>query len=87
MHLASFAPEEKRLGIEEISIKEGGSLTGKTIIEAAVKSKYDAIVVGLRKNSGKMVFNPSGGTTMDAGDILIVLGESDKLERLGADLG
>jgi len=87
MRLAAFAPEEKSLGIEEISIKLGGALTGKTIIEAAIKSKYDAIVVGLRKNSGQMVFNPSGGTTMEAGDILIVLGESGKLEQLGADLG
>jgi voltage-gated potassium channel len=87
MRLAAFAPEDKSLGIEEISIKEGGSLTGKTIIEAAIKSKYDAIVVGLRKKSGQTVFNPAGGTTMEAGDILIVLGESQKLEMLGADLG
>jgi voltage-gated potassium channel len=87
MRLAAFAPEGKNLGIEEISIKDGGALTGKSIIEGAIKSKYDAIIVGLRKNSGNMVFNPSAGTTMEAGDILIVMGESDKLELLAADLG
>jgi len=87
MRLAAFTTEDKSLGIEEISIKQGGALTGKTIIEAAIKSKYDAIVVGLRKNTGQTVFNPSGGTAMEAGDILIVLGESEKLEQLGADLG
>lgn len=86
MRLAAFSPGGQSLGIEEISIKEGGNLTGKTIIEAAIKSKYDAIVVGLRKNSGQMVFNPSGGTTMESGDILIVLGENGKLESLGSDL-
>jgi len=86
MRLAAFAPEGKNLGIEEISIKQGGNLTGKTIIEAAIKSKYDAIVVGLRKRNGDMVFNPSGETAMEAGDILIALGESDKLEKLGSDL-
>jgi voltage-gated potassium channel len=87
MSLADFAPNSQNLGIEEVLIKKGGLLTGKSLVEAAVKSKYDAIVVGLRKNSGAMVFNPSGETTMDAGDILIVLGASDKLEMLSGDLG
>jgi voltage-gated potassium channel len=86
MHLAS-APGGERLRIEEISIKEKGNLTGKTIIEAAIKSEYDAIVVGLRKKTGQMMFNPPGETTMEAGDILIVLGEHQKLEKLGTDLG
>jgi voltage-gated potassium channel len=86
MHLAS-APGGERLRIEEISIKENGNLTGKTIIEAAIKSEYDAIVVGLRKKTGQMMFNPPGETTMEAGDILIVLGEHQKLEKLGTDLG
>lgn len=87
MHLASFSPGGKNLGIEEISIKGGGNLAGRTIIEAAIKSKYDAIVVGLRKNNGDMVFNPAEDATMDAGDVLIILGEDGKLEMLGADLG
>jgi len=86
MHLAS-APGGERLRIEEISIKEKGNLTGKTIIEAAIKSEYDAIVVGLRKRSGEMLFNPHGETRMEEGDILIVLGEHHKLEKLGTDLG
>jgi voltage-gated potassium channel len=87
MRLAAFAPGGENLGVEEISIRDGGALTGKSIIEAAIKSKYDAIVVGLRKKDGQMVFNPSGETRMESGDILIALGESNKLEQLGADLG
>jgi voltage-gated potassium channel len=86
MQLASIAPGTKELGIEEIAIHEGASLEGRTIIEAAVKSKYDAIVVGLRKGSGKLIFNPPGETRMEKGDILIVLGENDRLESLAADL-
>jgi voltage-gated potassium channel len=86
MQLASEVSGGEGLGIEEISIKEGGKLTGKTIIEAAIKSKYDAIVLGLRKNSSKLIFNPSGETTMEHGDILIVLGANGKLEQLALDL-
>jgi voltage-gated potassium channel len=87
MRLAAEVPGGENIGIEEISITKGGRLTGKTIIEAAIKSKYNAIVVGLRKRPDQLMFNPSGETTMEDGDILIVLGASDKLEQLTADLG
>jgi voltage-gated potassium channel len=87
MRLATADRTTSGLGIEEISIKEDSALTGKSIIEAAIKSKYDAIVVGLRKKSGQMIFNPSGNTVMESGDILVVLGETNKLETFGADLG
>ncbi|MEE9442282.1 MAG: potassium channel protein [candidate division Zixibacteria bacterium] len=86
LQLATVVPGGERLGIEEITIRDGGILTGKSIIEAAIKSKYDAIVVGLRKGTGQILFNPSGETTMENGDILIVLGENGTLERLSADL-
>jgi len=87
MRLATANGASAGLGIEEISIKEGSALASKSIIEAAIKSKYDAIVVGLRKKSGQLVFNPSGDTVMETGDILVVLGEANKLETLGDDLG
>jgi len=87
MQLAQVVPGVEQLGIEEISIREGGKQTGKTIIEAAIKTEYDAIVIGLRKRSGELKFNPSGDTRMQDGDILVVLGENHKLERLASDLG
>ncbi|MFH1699515.1 MAG: potassium channel protein [Candidatus Zixiibacteriota bacterium] len=86
LQLATVVPGGERLGIEEITIRKGGVLTGKSIIEAAIKSKYDAIVVGLRKGTGEILFNPPGGTTMEDGDIVIVLGENGNLEKLSADL-
>jgi len=87
MRLAMSDSGSADLSIEEISVREGSALKGKTIIEAAIKSEYDAIVVGLRKTPGQVIFNPPGETVMDAGDILVVLGRTNKLEALGADLG
>ncbi|MEZ5358055.1 MAG: NAD-binding protein [Candidatus Zixiibacteriota bacterium] len=86
LQLASVVPGGERLGIEEIEIRDGGSLTGKTIIEAAVKREYDAIIVGLRKKTGQVLYNPSGDVIMEDGDILIALGENSKLEKLANDL-
>jgi len=87
MRLAMCDSGSADLSIEEISVREGSALMGKTIIEAAIKSEYDAIVVGLRKTPGQVIFNPPGETVMEAGDILVVLGRTNKLEALGADLG
>lgn len=86
MRLASVVPGAEQLGIEEIAIKAGGKHSGKTIVEAAVKTSYDAIVIGLRKKSGEVQFNPPGEARMEDGDILIVLGESSKLEQLAVDM-
>ncbi len=87
MRLATFDPSHQGLSIEEIPIRHKSALTGKSLIETAIKTKYDTIVVGLRKNTGEVIFNPPGETVMEAGDILVALGEAAKLERLGADLG
>lgn len=86
LQLASVVPGGERLGIEEIEIRDGGALTGKSIIEAAVKREYDAIIVGLRKKTGQVLYNPSGDVIMEDGDILIALGENSKLEKLAHDL-
>jgi len=41
------------------------------------------IIVAIKKASGKMVFNPSPETTLEAGDILIAIGDHEHLDRLG----
>lgn len=87
MQLATVIPGGEQLAIEELPIRGGGHKTGRTIVEAAIKSEYDVIVIGLRKKEGELIFNPPGETKMEDGDILLVLGGSAKLERLAADLG
>jgi voltage-gated potassium channel len=87
MQLATVVPGGEDLAIEELPIRQGGHKTGQTIVEAAIKSEYDVIVIGLRKEKGELIFNPPGETKMEDGDILLVLGGSAKLERLAADIG
>ena len=39
-------------------------------------------IVGIKKKSGKMVFNPESGSLIEANDTLIVLGESSAIGKL-----
>lgn len=86
LELASVVPGGEKLLIEEITIGSTGNLAGKSLIDAAIKTEYDVIVVGLRKKTGEVVFNPPGEAVMERGDILVALGENEKMARLASDL-
>jgi len=44
-------------------------------------------VLGIRRATGDMQFNPSADTVVEANDFLIVMGESEPLGRLEARVG
>jgi len=70
------------ISIEELLIKENSPLAGHTLRELDLRAKYGLTVMGIRKPEGKMVRNPSAETLLEPGDIIILLGESNQLERL-----
>jgi len=70
------------LRLDEVRIQDSSKYAGKTLLESGLRQEYGLIVVSVKKSNGKMAFNPSGNTLLDAGDILIALGEVEMLERL-----
>ena len=42
------------------------------------------IVIGIKKPSGRMVFNPGPEVVLQVGDVLIMLGDKEQLVRLAA---
>lgn len=70
------------LSIEEYTIKENSPLTGKEIRHSALREKYNAMVVAIKRKD-KTIFNPSPDFVIQAEDILILVGESTKI--LGID--
>ena len=76
------------LQIEEISIARNSILAGKTLMDSAIRSKHNIIIVAIRKNySDKMIFNPSAQSEIEAGDTLIVLGEPQSIKVLEQQAG
>jgi voltage-gated potassium channel len=77
---------EKVLRFEEVQVKQGSAIKGKTVAGAKLGEKTGALLVAI-KRSGALdyMFNPGHETVIQAGDILIFIGspESEKeLEKI-----
>jgi len=78
---------ESGLGIEEVSIPEGCQFSGKTLVESNFKSEYGVTVIGIKKPDQKMIINPPSDAIVENGDILVLVGTSEQLERITTEMG
>jgi voltage-gated potassium channel len=74
--------EHLEIQIEEIEVLPQSKLVGKTIGQSGIGREIGAIIVGIKRADGRMKFNPTSQTIIKEGDILIVVGEIDKLSLL-----
>ena len=79
--------ENLELNMEQVRIREGAPLDGRSIVDANLRQKFGVVVVGIQRADGRMEFNPSPDTTMRAGDHLVVLGHLQKLRELETAAG
>jgi voltage-gated potassium channel len=70
------------LAIEEIQVKPGSSLDNTTLQLCPIRKDLGIMVVGIKKMGKDVFLNPAPDTKIEAGDILIVIGEREKLEQL-----
>jgi voltage-gated potassium channel len=74
--------KETGLVIEEIEVKPDSSLTQGTLKDSPIRREYGIMVAGIKKPGKDVFLNPSPETKIEAGDILIVIGEKEQLEKL-----
>lgn len=78
------------LDLEEVIVKKGSYLENKTLIEAEIPRKTGLTVLAIKKiEDKKMLFNPPIDYTFKIGDVLIILGREeqvDKLRNLGDEI-
>lgn len=71
------------LQIEEVKVHASAPLAGQSLAESNFRQQFDAVVIGMIDGDTEtMKFNPSPSARIDAGDILIVLGDSKVIEAL-----
>jgi voltage-gated potassium channel len=70
------------LQMEEVTIPEGSSMVGQSLDQCGIGRELGIIIVGIKRHTGEMKFNPTSRSTIKAGDTLIALGEISKLRVL-----
>lgn len=70
------------LTIEEVQITPGSPIAGKTLKDSALWEETGFNLIGIKKATKEVLFNPPPDTMIQPGDILIIFGEARKLEML-----
>ena len=76
---------ELGLRLEELLVSQDAQCVGKPLIDSGIRSIHNLIVVAIKPLSGKMIFNPTPSVVINAGDILVVLGNVEDIESLAAE--
>ena len=70
------------LAFEQVLIESDSPLVGQTLRETPIRAELDIVIISIRRSEGDMVFNPAAQTIIEAGDILIAIGQVEALTRL-----
>jgi len=75
--------EKTGFTIDKIEVFPGSRIANTLLKDSPIRCELGILVVGIRKKGKEMIFNPSPDTRIEAGDILIVIGENKNLELMG----
>jgi voltage-gated potassium channel len=82
--LDSVTANHLELGFEQLEVDSSSSLVGRKLSETVIRSELNIVIVSIRRNDGEIIFNPSGETKIEGGDMLIAIGNPESLSRLNA---
>ena len=82
--LDSITANHLELGFEQLEVDAVSMLVGRKLSETVIRSELNIVVVSIRRNDGNIIFNPSGEARIEAGDMLIAIGNAESLKRLNA---
>lgn len=78
----SIVAETMDLVFEEIAIAPGSSFIGKAVKDASLAEGANVIVVAIRSKGGELEFQPKNDRAILEGDLLIVIGKAESVQRL-----
>ena len=78
----SIVAETLDLVFEEIAVPEHSRYVGKKLKETNLSRELSLIVIAIRRKSGELFFHPTGESAISEGDLLIVVGKADSVQKL-----
>ena len=79
---SAFGQTDLDLEIEQLPVAPGSALSSRTLEQAQLGRTYGVIVLAVRRKDGGMLFNPQADMRLEDGDVLIAMGERQKLKLL-----
>lgn len=79
--------ESVKVSFESFAIASDSYLIGKTVSESGIRDKESCLLVGIERKDGTFI-QPTGQTVFEAGDLLWIVGEDAKIDKImnGPDL-
>ena len=68
--------------MEEAEVGQKSGFIGKNLIESRLRQEFGVIIVAIKKEFGQMVFNPAPTEKLEAGDVIVVIGQKGDLKRM-----
>ena len=75
------APDTEDIVLQKIVVDEHTQLKGKTIRHSGIRERTNGLVVGIERNKER-ILNPDSNTVFEWGDIVWIVGERKKIQRL-----
>jgi voltage-gated potassium channel len=77
--------KELSLYMEEFAVRKDAQLVGQTLVGCNLREEANVIVIAVKKPGKEVIFNPSPEFAIEAGDILLVMGEKSAIAKFERD--
>lgn len=78
----SITADDLNLNFEQTEVEVPSPLIGRKLRETPIRSELDIVIISIRCRNGERLFNPTGETVIEDGDMLIAIGRNESLVRL-----
>jgi voltage-gated potassium channel len=73
--------ERGELRINQIAVNGNSILAGKTIMKSGLRDQFNLLLLGVRRKDGEFEFRPPSSFVLEAGMMLIVMGDIENIDR------
>ncbi|MDQ6786422.1 MAG: potassium channel protein [Acidobacteriota bacterium] len=78
----SIVAENLDLVFEEIAVKSDSIYIEKELKQTNISTELNLLIVAIRRKNGEMIFQPAADTRILEGDLLIVIGKAEQMQKL-----
>ena len=78
----SIVAETFDLVFEEVAIRSNSEYLDKELKETNISTELNLLIVAIRRKGGFMILQPPADTQIRQGDLLIVIGKAEAMQKL-----